>query len=337
MNKDKYNLIFANHPDSRGVEDWILTLMGMLRAAGKDVSLATRFAPDAVNIVLECFDDEFTIEMECAAKRGCKIIAIATEYITGGTFNDFSERGLFDRIALGVGKHKFGRSVLKRVFRNQWKRHCNQTNDFNYFSRRFVNFLKAAKMAQAVWVAEPREVSAYAQLLGSGDRIVAFPYCWFESPHGATVGHVNGHGTHDIFFSGYLTEYRMRVIRELDASGFSMIKFPPTTPLFFRNQFADGARIILDLKKTEDWSYTSNLRLHYHLQRGHFIVSEKRKYASCLQPYIFEAEDPLSSSIAQLMARKTDLAKIGRENLERFRDERPASRLVPELLEQTCL
>ena len=333
-----FKLIFTNHPDSRGVEDWVLTLMGMLLAAGKDVSIGDRFTPEGINIITECFDDEFVSEIQSAAKRGCKIIIIATEHITGNTFNNFHEPTFYERLLLDLTKFKLGRSVLKRTFRRLWRECLNRGCHSGFFSKRFHNFVKCAKTAQSIWVAERLQMSNYRQLLGPDQRIVEFPYCWFE-PLNQTVNgrHANGQKTYDLFFSGTLTDYRAQVIRELETAGFSTIKLLPTTPLFFRNQFADASRIILDIKQNEDWCYISNLRVHYHLQRGDFIVSEKRKNACCLQPYLFQAGDSLFSSISQLLQEKNNLAQLGCENLERFRSERPASRLVPELLEHSGL
>ena len=335
MNKNGFNLILTNHEDLRGVEDWILTLMGMLQAVGREVSLGDRFATDKLNVVLEGFDGEFLSEIESAAKRGCKIIIIATEYITDGTFNKFWTENSLDRALLQMAKLKPGKSILKRVLPRRWRQRYDRVHEF---AKRFRNFVKAAKVAQCVWVAEPSEVSAYAQLLGSDQRVIPFPYCWFES---SGYG-INGWRTHsdkasDLFFSGALTDYRLRVLCELEEKGFSVIKLPPTTPLFLRNHFADTARMILSIKKDWDWGYISSLRVHYHLLRGDFVVCEKRKHACSLQSYVFLAEEPLGTLIPQLLQKETRLAQLGRENLERFQSERPASRLVPEWLERSGL
>jgi hypothetical protein len=187
-------------------------------------------------------------------------------------------------------------------------------------------------------VAEPNEVPAYTQLLGSGLRVIAFPYCWFESANSDLNGwHSHGDKTCDVFFSGALTDYRLNVLGELATKGLVVTKLPPTTPLFLRNYFADAARVILDLKKNQDWGYISNLRVHYHLQRGDLVVCEKRKHACCLQPYVLLAEESLVSLMPRLLQRGNHLAQLGRNNLERFQAERPASRLVPELLERSGL
>lgn len=335
MNKSGFNLIIANHGGLRGIEDWILTIMGMLQTVGRDVSIGDRFAIDKLNVVLEGFSDEFLDEIESAAKRGCKIIIIATEYITGNTFNKFWESDSLDYVLLQAARLRLGRSLIKRIFPQRWGQRHNRVHEF---TKRFRNFVKAAKFAQSIWVAEPLEAPNYQQLLGPDKPIVAFPYCWFEPLYKEISGlYGNGQKTHDLFFSGALTDYRKQVIGELEAGGFSAIKLSPTTPLFLRNHFADSARIILDLKKNRDWGYISNLRVHYHLQRGDFVVCEKRKNACCLQPYLFQAGDSLSSSISQLLQEKNNLAQLGHENLERFRTERPAARLVPELLERSGL
>lgn len=335
MRTKGFNLIVTNHGDLRAIEDWILTIMGMLRVVGSDVALGDRFATDRINVVLEGFDVSFLAEIESAAKRGSKIIIIATEYVTGNTFNQFKALTPFERALLPVIKIKPARSIIKRVFHRRWRQHFDRTLEF---TGRFRTFVRAAEVAQCIWVAEPNEVPAYTQLLGSGKRVVGFPYCWFESSeYGINGWHTLGDKTCDVFFSGALTDYRLSLLGELEAKGFSVTKLPPTTPLFLRNHFADRARVVLDLKKNPDWGYISSLRVHYHLQRGDLVVCEKRKHACSLQPYVLLAKDSIVSLIPGLLQKGDDLVRLGRDNLQRFQDERPALRLVPELLERSGL
>ncbi|MBU6409240.1 MAG: hypothetical protein KGR98_02520 [Verrucomicrobia bacterium] len=334
FSKPAINLV-VNSNDLRAFEDWILALMGMFRGVGGDVSLDNRFRTDRVNVVWECFNKRAICqEIQSAAKRGCKIVIIATEYVTGNTFNDFYRPAFFERPLLRMVRCKQVRSVLKRILPRLSRPYVVRGTDADYFSKRFRNFLEAAEAAHCIWVAEPLEMANYRRLLGQGKRVVEFPYCSSETLNGGRVGSGK---TRDLFFSGALTDYRLGVIGELEAAGYSVAKLPVSTPHSLRDHFADVSRIILDIRKQPDWAYMSNLRLHYHIQRGDFVLCQKRKNTSCLAPYVAQADGTLISSVRQWMQQKDNLARLGLENLERFRSERPAARFVPELLERSGL
>ena len=329
----QFNLIVSNHNDLRAIEDWIMTITGMLRVVGCDASCGDRFLPQMPNIILECFDESFIARCETALAQDCPIIILATEYITGETFNHFQSKR-FPSFLEHALRWKHGRSILKRVSPERYYRYAGREQEFK---NRYHNFLRVAKQARCIWVAEPRQVDPYQQRLGPGHRVVAFPYCAFEPCFAADGGSYQSvlEKRYDVFFSGSLTTYRKKILNELEAHGLSVLKLPPTTPLFMRNQFADQSRIILDLKQDPDWAYVSNLRLHYHLQRGDFVVSESRRYPSCLSKYVFSDNDSVVEVVQDLLLQKIDFLEIGHANRARFQQECSARQIMPNFLAQS--
>src|SRR5271156_213942 len=91
MTEKAINIYIGNHGKSLYVEDWIHFLTLSFRAVGYEVSVSMKAIElDKVNLVLECFNESSFSYFRDKAKAGAKIILIASEFLTGNTFNDFS-------------------------------------------------------------------------------------------------------------------------------------------------------------------------------------------------------------------------------------------------------
>src|SRR4051812_37664029 len=120
-----FKLIFGNHPRGDIIYD-PLTLVGLLLEAARqrvDFEL-TPFGAGHCNVYLDNFTPDDVDTVRRAREIGGEVVVVATEFITGDTFNDFP---------FGDGSEHY--------------------SDKAHWKSRHDSFLEVARMARAVWVA----------------------------------------------------------------------------------------------------------------------------------------------------------------------------------------
>jgi len=304
-----FKLVYGNHGrDPFHIMDTLLLIKLSLEALGHKADLEERMIPGKVNIMLECFTYDFVEAMKEIRKTpGTEFIIVATEFITGNSFNDFNS---------GDGE---------------------STRDSHYevpeyWRKRFRTFLVAQEMTRAVWHLAESQVAPFKEATGRTGV--------FYLPHGyvdgfARVGHKPAqHKDIDAIFTGTLTNHRHTVIRELLKHGINAVA---TKPLNFvqREDLIARAKIGLNIKQTNSWQYPSNSRYHYHLSNDSLLLSEHTPVQCDLSPYIVEASlDGFVERCYEILASGnwSNEASLRRE---RFMAEIPMQSLMEALLEAT--
>src|SRR5262245_17234686 len=85
-----FRLVFSNHLYVDHIEDHLTLLRLVIEAAGHQVEYDdVLHVTGCCNVVIENLDMPQAASLRAFAEQGGDIILVATEYITGGTFNNF--------------------------------------------------------------------------------------------------------------------------------------------------------------------------------------------------------------------------------------------------------
>jgi len=307
----EFKLVYGNHGRNPfHIMDTLLLVRFSLEALGHKADLEEQIVPGKTNILIECFTAPFVESMrEARQTADTDFIIIATEFLTGQTFNDFEA------------------TATPQVQTGQAASHYDNAD---YWRERFQAFLGAQRETRAIWHLADSQVKPFQS--ATGHPKVGY------LPHGYVDGFARVHhkaDTHkdiDALFTGHLTEHRRKIIGDLQQLGINALA---TQPLNFpqREDLVARSKIALNLKQNPSWQYPSNSRFHYHLSNDSFLVSEHCPVACDLSPYIEEV------SVEQLAAACRDIISAGnwqsraRQNKERFIAERPMARLMQDLLD----
>ncbi len=304
----EFKLVYGNHGrDPFHIMDTLLLVKLSLESLGHKADLEERMIPGKTNILLECFTFDFIEAMkEVRQSPGTELIIIATEFITGETFNAF-----------GGGDEPARDS------------HYDMPH---YWRKRYRTFMAVQQEARAVWHLAESQVSPFRQATGH-ERVFYLPHGYVDGF--ARVRHKpEQHKDIDAIFTGTLTRHRNELIAEFEQRG---IRAVASKPLNFvqREDLIARAKIGINMKQTESWRYPSNSRFHYHLCNDSLLVSEYCPVSCDLSRYIVEAEpDSFVDRCCEVLStHRWATEAIARREL--FKAERPMPQLMEQLLTET--
>lgn len=308
----EFKLVYGNHGRNPfHIMDVLLLVRFSLEALGHKADLEEQIIPGKTNILIECFTAEYAAAMqETKQVTGTEYIIIATEFLTGQTFNDFhadSEQAPPSQIS------------------------SHYDND-NYWRKRFGAFSSIQPEARALWHLGDNQVEPF-RTATQHPRVHYLPHGYIEGF--ARVRHkAKEHKDIDAIFTGHLTDHRCQLITELKRQGINALA---TQPLNFpqREDLVARSKIALNLKQNASWRYPSNSRYHYHLSNGSFLVSEHCAEACDLSPYVKVAAAGQLAEICHDILAAGNWQSQARQHKERFMTERPMTRLMQDLLDTT--
>lgn len=305
----EFKLVYGNHGKNPfHIMDTLSLIKLGLESLGYKADLDERMIPGKINIMLECFTYDFVEAMKEVRKTpGTEFIVVATEFVTGKSFNDFSNA-------------------------DEESTRDSHYDVPEYWRKRYRTFLLAQGMARAVWHLAESQVPAFREATGNSNV--------FYLPHGYVDGFARvrhnpkEHKDIDAIFTGTLTRHRHALIHGLEKRG---IKAVATKPLNFlqREDLIARSKIGLNIKQTESWLYPSNSRYHYHLQNDSLMVSEHCPVQCDLSPYIVEAETGGFIERCCDVLSEGNWAHEASVRRERFMTEMPMTKLFPPLLDAT--
>lgn len=273
-----------------------------LELAGQRAHIEKALVPGALNIVVENFDEAFTERLLAAAASGTRFIIVATEFLTGATFNDFGKPA-----DLPADKHY---------------------DNLGYWQTRYRNFLRVAGHAEAVWHLSEQQVPVYR-------AAVPCPVAYL--PHGCVAAlrrvrlRPDVERDIDFLFTGTLTPYRREVLGALADRGYRVHSAPMLTAHFHREDLVSRTRIALNLRQHASWLHPSNNRIHYHLNNASLLLSEACAVACDLDPYVEHGEPVVEAAIAAL--EHGHYTEKGEAAYARFANERAMGPLMRALLD----
>jgi len=258
-----------------------------------------------MNVVLECFNDEFVDKVESNWVEGTGLIVIATEFLTGDTFNN--------------------------IYQSESSSHARTDQNVRqeFWQMRFRNFSRLSPHFKAIWHPAEDQVPGYKELLPTLP-VLYMPHVYSE--RFATVKHrPDDQKDIDVLFTGTLTEYRREVLSALVDKGVKVATSVLFTAPFHREDLVSRSKLILNIKQHYDWKHESVGRLYYHLCNDSLLLTEKCSFPTDLHKYVCEIKEGwLDSVMYQLDA--GDFTNRAIELRKAFSQERPIGQVFSQLL-----
>jgi hypothetical protein len=305
-----FKLVYGNHGRNPfHIMDTLLLVRFSLEALGHKADLEEQIVPGKTNILIECFTAAYVETMrEARQTPGTDFIVIATEFLTGQTFNDFE-------------------AAAPQAQAGQAASHYDNAD---YWRERFQAFLAAQRETRAIWHLADSQVEPF-RAATQHPKVGYLPHGYVDGF--ARVRHkADAHKDIDALFTGHLTEHRRKIIGELQQLGINALA---TQPLNFpqREDLVARSKIALNLKQNPSWQYPSNSRFHYHLSNDSLLLSEHCPVRCDLSPYVEEAPVGQLAGICRDILSAGHWQDLARQRKERFRAERPMTVLMQDLLD----
>ncbi|GAA5181688.1 hypothetical protein GCM10025771_29180 [Niveibacterium umoris] len=275
-----------------------------LELAGFRADIEKPLCPGTLNIVVENFDDSFADRLLAAADHGTRFIIVATEFMTGTTFNDF---GKPEDVA--PDKHY---------------------DNVRYWESRYRNFMRVAERAVAVWHLSEQQVGVYQATLPC--PVGYLPHGYVEALRRIAF-RPDAARDIDFLFTGTLTPYRREILDTLGRLGYEVKAAPMLTAHFHREDLVARTRVALNLRQHAGWMHPSNNRIHYHLNNGSLLLSEQCAVACDLDPFVARSDQIVEAAVATLES--GSFGTRGEAARQSFATARPMGPLMAELVRQT--
>ncbi|WP_128001487.1 hypothetical protein [Piscinibacter defluvii] len=292
----------GNHGNSIGITDLVGLLRNGLRDCGLDPVVSHELMPGHCNILIEHFVEEAHLRHVLESKTpGTRYILVATELLTGGTFN----HGL-------VQQH--------------W-----HYGNHDYWKLRYDGFMVAARLSEAIWVLGETAIAPYQAALP--DKPVRFlPHGWVSGSD--LVQHrPEAEKDIDFYFSGTMTEYRRGILAELGRQH-KVIYSAQSTPDYLRLDQLARTKVCLSIPLSPENTLPSISRMHFHLQNRNFLVHQAHADRCRLDPYVMHAPAEEFVEWARAALDVPNRREIADGVLRRFRTELPLAPWMQPLLEE---
>jgi len=258
--KSQIHLWIYNHP-FYGISDQIDFFVSTFRQHGYTVSVGSQPSKVSLNVVIENFSGETRdiLIRFCQSSRK-RVAVIMTEHLD------------FDGGQILIHGDPLWND-------NDYMHPATQVG-------RIVNLMECISYIRCFFVLgdlpELRNMSA--MLPGVDVRVIPFPkvdlVADFKDGHASSVAN-------DLFFSGYVTEYRSNIYSILNKCEFSIAWPKKFVSRKKRNELNRKSKIILNIPQRSDWRWLSLMRIVAALRCGRASVSlgtkDESRIASCCE------------------------------------------------------
>ena len=297
----KFSIHIGNHDNTLSIADTVWFLRQALIDCGHDVQMNVGIRTDRVNILIEHFLDEASIQLMAQVREiGARYIVIATEPISHGCFHG-------------------------GVRRNHW----HYGND-DKWARRYQGFRRVVAFSEAVWVLDESMLDSYREAL-PGVKLLYLP-------HGHVSGYRSfehrpeAEKDIDFYFSGTLTQHRESVLKELQRRGHKVLAHEQGVAPYLRHEWQSRARVCLSMRLDEANLIPSVSRMHYHLQQANYLIHERYERPCRLDPYVMHVPPAELVDFAEAALDVTDRRTAAEGLLQRCSEGLPMHQLLPPLL-----
>ncbi len=310
----EFKIVYGNHHHGAvQIYDTLMLLKHGLASAGHKADLEPRLTPGKTNILVEFFTFDFVdVLREFAAVPGTRFIVVATEYLTGNTFNNFNALPL-DHI-----------SPLHSHY-----------DDLRHWHKRYRTFCQVIEHASSIWHLSELQVQPYRDQLGR-QNIHFLPHGYMPEME-RVIQKPAAHKDIDVIFTGTRTPYRDATLKRLESAGLRVSQLPILTPEFIREDMVARAKLAVNLRQHETWRYPSNSRFYYHLINRSMLVSERCEEVCSLTQYIHECEPAALLDVCESLLSDARYEAEAEQRHERFRDTMPMRPLMEALLDASLL
>lgn len=294
-----FNIVYGNHGGNPAVEDYLTLLRLTVEAAGHSAHFGEGLEVDHVNLILELFSPMNWAAFREVHEAGIEYIIVATEMITGGTFNALDFRGV----------HHYSNTTC-------WK-------------ERYDAFLLWSQHAKAIWLAtsDKRQLDVYREKTGT-------PTCELRMPFFKDF-HPLEHRTKDIdvFFSGSPTDYRKGVINHIRRSA-NVMHIGGYAARFIRDDYLSRSRVTLDIRLCKEYEQLSQMRVWYQLMNRCPVIAERPKLDAYLSPYVMQTTAEDMPTVCEYVL-ASDYQRHFAGMFEKFQDETDAKKESSRIMEET--
>jgi len=305
----QFKLVYENHQHyGLHVADILLMMKYSLASLGHTADIEHRFMPGYMNIMLECFDDDFVKHIENTWSPGTGLIVVSTEFITGGTFNNI---------------YNEPEGIREKADHNQRK---------DYWQQRYNNFSRILPYVSAVWHPAKQQVPLYRETFPAVN-IEYMPHA-YSNAFATVKQYDDSKKDIDVLFTGTLTRYRKEMIAPLHDAGLNVVVSSLFTAPFHREDLISRAKVTLNIKQHSDWEHESVGRLHYHLSNDSILITDDCRFPTDLHEYVSKVGDSWEESIMEQLSLGF-YTKRARDARERYSHSQPATILFKHLLEES--
>lgn len=301
-----FKLVYENHGNfGLHVSDHFLYLKYALESLGHRADIEYEFCPGEFNIVMECFNDQFTEKVEKLWIEGTAMIIVATEFLTGDTFNN----------------------IYQEEQNSSNRNDQNQRKDF--WSMRYKNFQRLLPKCTAIWHFSDQQAPIYQQAFPD-TPVHYLPFSYSDSFK--TVNHrPDSEKDIDVLFTGTLTTERTAILESLQDNGLVVKSSILFTAPFHRDDLIARSKLVINIKQHPNWQHESVGRIFYHLSNASLLITETCKYQSDLHDFVIEKQGSWLDAIQEQL----DIGNYCERGLsasQQFMRERPASVIMASLL-----
>lgn len=301
LNQARVNLVFGNHGElPTHLEDNFKLLERVIEYTGGTYRYRTSPEAEETNVLIEHFDRKWTQEILQikAESPQTRFLILATEFLTGSSFNDFTgsdsaaletlipvavsnpvghifQRVRIDRFAHHILRQSPIYETVRRAYRRTIKpvEAGSHYDDRAYWKDRYRNFERLIESTDStILTIAPFQSEAYRRRFGA-ERVVELPL--FTNLKSPRINFHNQESDIDVLFSGTLTRYREKFLNRLRTSGLRVEALSVKSPQYIREDFVKRAKINLHLRQDENWQYPSPMRIHSLLEMGAYVLAEK--------------------------------------------------------------
>lgn len=270
---DTVVVVYGNHgPAPVQIDDHLEYLVQAFGLHQTEIRLSETPEAGHPNILIEGFTSRDVDRVSSLAATGTRFVCIATEFLTGATFNDCYEE-------------KRPPAYLRFLPRGRHKRNYYQ-NKATWIER-YTNFAAIAERCDAIWCLDEAQFAGYQAKFGKHARrlpiVALLPPDQVNSQRNCSSKDV------DFLFTGTLTPHRTRILDELAARGLKVVIGSSRWTSLMREHYVRRAKVCLDIRQSPDWKYSSCMRLHKLLCSHATIAVEQSSHPSLQESCIGSA------------------------------------------------
>lgn len=286
------NIITGNLGQAIHTEDLLEYVREGLTSAGLTVGYSqSEYLSHGVNILLEhpfgsVYDQLYVLRK---LLPNSKLYMIVTELLTPSGFNSSNSKAINQTTP---DEHYDDREY--------W---TNRTRDF----MRFVPIVDGLIIVGLQMnkgrlpVGYDKGIATYFEL---GKPVHLVPLCHPPAQSRPSSASRQGEKDIDILFTGTLTPYRVKVLKQLQSRNFKVVALEAHMPAYLRNNYVDRSKLSIGLKLSEETEILSTMRAYYHLVHRIPHVFERTAIRSPLDPFlnVVDSGMPFIAACAELLS-----------------------------------
>lgn len=282
------NIVYGNHGElSYQIDDILLYLMQAISIQGARPRLCSDPVERSTNIIIENFNDSFREKIIVASRTpGTRIFCVATEFLTNGSFNNFSEKPRLSRLGRYL-ERKRGKKKKNAhyIHREKWE-------------RRYDNFQSVCDVVDGVFCIDQSQFTVYRDFFGTEGFVSHLPTAAIDERVVDTFQVLENKDV-DFLFTGSLTPHREDLLTQLGQKGEVKVG-PAAWSSLRREHFISRAKVNLDMRQSAEWQYSSCMRLHVLLCAGAQVAVEQSRFGSIQETCLgsFASEEYVKGTVA---------------------------------------